>query len=481
MNVCFLDEPELEFGAGKHVDIRFGVANYGPLDFDSPLAPRQIKVGIIGSPETVEGVQRWLIRCRTGIAAKPSKQPNLFPKFPGFTSESSFRSAVLMDTSLCRYLYPNSLKEIDKLGEQDEKVKASVTLFMEEIRYLAENTKADVIVCAVPVSILQAVRPTSLEEDEHEELPMSTGASQLDFHDMLKAAAMKHKRPIQLVLPSTYDESKHRKLTLMGFKRKLQDEATRAWNIHSAFYYKAGGLPWRLIRDAAGLSVCHIGITFFNSLDGKKLHTSVAQVFNERGEGVVVQGAPASLSKEDRQPHLAERDAYQLLWDALQRYRDHHFNFPARVVVHKSSVFDQNEQSGFEGVLRECHIELFDFISMTDSYSRLFRGGAYPPLRGTLLALDESTAILYTRGSVSFFETYPGKYVPVPLLFRSDRTSETQRTLAYEILALTKMNWNNTQFDGSEPLTIRAARQVKAVLRYCGEGDPIEPAYSFYM
>ena len=28
--------------------------------------------------------------------------------------------------------------------------------------------------------------------------------------------------------------------------RPLQDEATRAWNFHTALYYKAGGTPWRL-------------------------------------------------------------------------------------------------------------------------------------------------------------------------------------------------------------------------------------------
>jgi hypothetical protein len=29
------------------------------------------------------------------------------------------------------------------------------------------------------------------------------------------------------------------------------------------------------------------------------------------------------------------------------------------------------------------------------------------------------------------------------------------------------MNWNNTQFDGAAPVTLRAAQQVKEVLRFC--------------
>jgi hypothetical protein len=33
-----------------------------------------------------------------------------------------------------------------------------------------------------------------------------------------------------------------------------------------------------------------------------------------------------------------------------------------------------------------------------------------------------------------------------------------QGVLARKVLALTKMNWDNTQFDGAEPVTLRASR-----------------------
>ena len=105
----------------------------------------------------------------------------------------------------------------------------------------------------------------------------------------------------------------------------------------------------------------------------------------------------------------------------------------------------------------------------------------YPPLRGTLVSLDDKEMVLYTRGSVEFFETYPGKYLPVPLRLRCESTEQTQKFLAREVLALSKMNWNNTQFDGSEPVTLRASRKCSGVLRYCSVGLPIEPRYSFYM
>jgi hypothetical protein len=56
---------------------------------------------------------------------------------------------------------------------------------------------------------------------------------------------------------------------------------------------------------------------------------------------------------------------------------------------------------------------------------------------------------LYTRGSVDFFRTYPGMYVPNPLLLHAQRRDTPDwNLLLKETLALTKMNC--TQFDGAD-------------------------------
>jgi len=479
MKLIHLDEPELEFGAGRHVDIRFGIMNHGPLDIGSSLAPRQIPVGVIGTRETIEGVHEWFDKCRSEIAAKTSKQPHLFPRFPGFSEDNGFRCSVVMNDALVRDIPKSRISDLAKIADLETRIREAVELFLSEIRYLAENTAARVILCALPLELLKSMQA---QDADDEQSPVPSTPTPVDFHDLLKAKAMQYRKPIQLVLPSTYDESKHRSQQRTGRKRTLQDAATRAWNIHSALYYKADGIPWRLRRESSDLTVCYVGVSFYRSLDKTKLQTSVAQVFNERGEGVVVRGGAATISKLDRQPHLEEGDAHDLIRNALIRYREVHKNLPARVVVHKSSRFNVAEISGFEAALSEERIDSHDFLSLSDTTGgRLFRNGVYPPLRGSMLALDDKQMLLYTRGSVQFFETYPGLYVPVPLLIRSESAEETQKFLAKEILALTKMNWNNTQFDGSEPVTLRAARQVSSVLRYCDENTRIEPKYSFYM
>src|ERR1700737_1416418 len=92
MRAELLIEPELEFGAGRHVDIRFGLKNYGPVTFDERTAPKQINVGLIGTATTIQRVKEWLEHCRRGLPAKESKKPNLFPAFPGFGLDSCFRA-----------------------------------------------------------------------------------------------------------------------------------------------------------------------------------------------------------------------------------------------------------------------------------------------------------------------------------------------------------------------------------------------------
>jgi hypothetical protein len=210
--------------------------------------------------------------------------------------------------------------------------------------------------------------------------------------------------------------------------------------------------------------------------------TSMAQVFDERGDGIIVRGGPVKITKEDRIPHLDETGAGMLLGLALNKYREVHRNLPARVVLHKTSPFDPPELRGFSAAANAKGVSSLDAVSVTSgSPVRLFRDGAYPPLRGTLMHLDDYHHLLYLKGSVDFFQTYPGPYIPKPFGFRCDHTEETPLALAKEILALSKMNWNDTQFDGGSPITVTAARKVAGIMKYAGEHDPIAWRYSYYM
>jgi hypothetical protein len=356
-------------------------------------------------------------------------------------------------------------------------VRESVEQFVAEFEYLHRNARPDVLLCAVPQQIADSMAPEL-------RAAVPRGEVVLDFRRMLKAAAM-HLPPIQLILPSTSDPTRARKGRRTKETRKVQDDATRAWNLHSALYYKAHGRPWRLPRDARDFTTCFVGISFYHALDRTAVLTSMAQVFDERGDGVIVQGGRAELSKDDRTPHLSEADALGILLQALAEYRTTHGTLPARVVIHKTSAFTASELRGFRAAATAERIDRLDAISVSDRTShRVFRYGAYPPLRGTLVTLDDRDHLLYTRGSVEFYATYPGLYVPEPLLFRCEDVAQGPRQIAREMLGLSKLNWNQTQFDGGVPITIVAARHVGEILKYV-DADPAKPKiaarYSHYM
>lgn len=62
------------------------------------------------------------------------------------------------------------------------------------------------------------------------------------------------------------------------------------------------------------------------------------------------------------------------------------------------------------------------------------------PLRGTHLQLSTTESVLYTQGSVDFYKTYPGMYIPQPVGLRHVAPTQSLETLVAEALALTKMN-----------------------------------------
>ena len=132
-----------------------------------------------------------------------------------------------------------------------------------------------------------------------------------------------------------------------------------------------------------------------------------------------MKGAQAQLSKDDRQPHLAESDAQALLANAVSAYRKEHRTMPARLVVHKTSKMTEGEIRGFRAASEESKVDAVELLRLRRSFTRLFRVGTYPPLRGTFLNLQSRTGILYLRGSqqrdffvvsvLSFGRFFPGR------------------------------------------------------------------------
>ncbi|MGW6934654.1 argonaute/piwi family protein [Lentzea sp. NPDC054927] len=476
MKVVVLKEPMLEFGGkSRHVNPRHGIADYGPADVQNP-AVRVIRVGIVGTSSAIDGLRRCIDRYREPIEAKPGKLGHLHVPFPGFDPDVGFRAELAWDARLERPIRERDLKALAGLHPQAA-VKAAVDLYAAELDVLNEEAGCDVVLIARPDDLAERVEPKS--DAVGTESSKGQPARADDFRALLKAVAMRYNWPIQIIRRSTWDANFK---PPPGERLSLQDEATRAWNLFTAIYYKAGGVPWRLARESSDLDSCYVGVTFYRSTDQSSLETSVAQVFNQRGDGVIVRGAQAAISQHDKQPHLMQYDAERLLREALKRYRAEHKRPPARVVLHKTSSFTADEVEGFRAAADEAQLEVLELLWLPAKESvKLFRSAYYPPLRGTLFSLDQDHHVLYTGGSVPFYRTYPGMYVPSPISFRMVDTESSPEQLAEELLALTKMNWNQTQLDGRMPITLRTADRVGQILRHLGPKDRPQGRYAYYM
>jgi len=473
MNSFFIDEPELDFGQAPHIDIRYGIWKFGTLDKGSDQAPRGVRLGVVGDQQSAEAFLAWLGKCRSGLAAKKSKLTTLFPAFPGFGQGKPFCDFV-SDDRCSRIIRSGELSRVLTIGVAEEFVSKSVDLYLGAAEDLTQNVNIDVVACLLPPKVLKTIdcMPPSKR----------VGQRKLVWHDLLKARGIRLKTPLQMVRPGTYGGKIHRYRQNGKPSRDVEDEASRAWNFFSGLYYKAGGVPWRLRRKSSDKATCYVGISFFWPFVGEKVHTSVAQVFNERGEGVVVRGGPAEVVKDDRTVHITRQEAASTLAEALSVYHREHEHSPARVVIHKSTYSDEDEIGGFQQAAGSFGIDSVDIVSLRTSSTRLYRNQPYPPLRGTGIQISRDELLLYTQGSIDFYRASPTKGIPRALEVRLDNTEYGWRHLATEILGLSKMNWNSTRFANLEPISLAAARKVGNVLAHCSGGETSIPIrYSYYM
>jgi hypothetical protein len=476
MKLEVLPEPLLQFGSGRHVDIRAGLLAHGTFDRGAGNVPVPIGVGLVGTTATVDGVRDWLERSRAGVASTEEKLRELRPNFPGM-QESLFGTRLALSDASTRTISRHEL--VGALADPD-RLSRVVDVFLDHARDLAQRGGLQVLVIAPPAEVFdlgdRQQRETSKGDAELDEAQEEPASPAHNFHDVFKARALDLAVPCQVIRPDTFGTE----LPKGAKRRALQDQATRAWNFHTALYYKAGGVPWRLVRPSGQLDTCYVGASFFYAPQGDRLLTSVAQIFNERGEGLIVQGGNARIDRRDRTPHLSSNDAKALLAGGLAAYRREHKNMPARVLVHKTSYFDREEIEGCRGAAHAERVEILDLVSVRRAGVRLLRANVAPVLRGTTLTLNDRSAVVYLKGTVPFFKTYPGPYIPAGLELTLDDGETPPAQLARELLELSKLNFNNTQFDSGDPITIRAARRVGDILKHVVPGRMVQSRFRYF-
>ena len=209
------------------------------------------------------------------------------------------------------------------------------------------------------------------------------------------------------------------------------------------------------------------------------VYASVAQAFGSAVEPFALRGSNLPQDqRRDRQPYLTEAQAGELMEGVLGRYQDIAGMLPNRVVVHKTSQYQPEEEKGFRSVA-ETYVSVCDLIWMRNTAFRLVRKGFQEPWRGTLCTVG-SDNYLFTSGYVPWWDEYPGPHIPAPLEIGACGSTNI-RERAGEIMALTKMNWNSSEGVGRYPITVSFARKVGVLMAELADNHVPNPSYRFYM
>lgn len=502
LRFAHIEEPKLQFGEYfEHEDTKTGLSEFGPFGINVPgLHTSEIRLGFIGTGETISDAQEWIEKCSGYIESENLKiikemtqtnEDSLFGEefdfdapeirrldkilnrdFIGFNKDTPFQCSFQVNPRWERIINHRELQAILNIKDKEERITELVNLIGAQLASLTQTDPTpDIIMIALTKEIEELADTVKI-----------SGNFYLNLRRAIKARAMNQANPIPVQII--------RRRTVEG-TGGVQEPALRAWNFCTAQYYKAGGIPW--IPTTLEKNTCYIGISFYvaQDIDDRlTMRSSIAQAFDFLGQGLVLRGEPFEwdVDKLGKSPHLTRDAAKKLISSTLEEYARVIGTTPSRVVIHKTSKFwgsdrgDYDETSGFydgiDAVTRYCDT---DFITLMQTGTRIFREGTYPPLRGTYFCVEDSEHFLYTMGFVPYLETYPRTYVPTPWQITQHIGGSSPKDLFREVLTLTKMNVNNCNFADGAPITISFSRKVGEIMKHISPEEQVQSSYRFYM
>ncbi len=317
-------------------------------------------------------------------------------------------------------------------------------------------------------------------------------AEGFDAHDEIKAIGAELGLPTQVINDNALN---------FGYIASI------SWRLAIALYAKAGGTPWRLARlSGVPANSAYIGLAY--ALRGHpsdaRFVTCCSQMFDSDGGGMQFVAYDAQDPIEDstearRNPYLSRDDMRSVLARSLRLYQSRNGGgVPQRVVIHKTTPFRDQELAGVSDALSALdEIECIEVTANTvwrgvrilQNPSGATKGipDRYPVHRGTMIPMSGTTALLWAAGDTPsaalngqhFFQG--GKSIPSPLLLTRHMGEGPLELIASEILALTKMDWNNDALYNHEPVTISYSQRLARIIANVPDLPRKEFPYRLFM
>jgi len=488
------DEPELEFAQGQLVDHpATGLTLFGPVESRGIEFPRSIDYAVIGTTDGASKFSSFVERLNSPIAAPDDKSDALWPHFPGFTE--AMHADFPVEPTHIEAIDPKKLAKAVNEPEGHKRVYEVASLYVNAIQALAaSDARVDVAVCVVPEIVFKNCRPFSkvtapnLKRTNPKERKLRRQVQDLfgaydsrqydyslDFRRQIKARAMEHRMPIQIIRESTLRLSDENEFG----KRGLTFLSDRAWNLSTAFLYKSGIRPWRLsgVRDG----VCYVGIAFKRTEEDSTTACSAAQMFLNDGDGVVFLGDYGPwFSPDDKQCHLSREAANKLLSGVLETYAKLHGKALKEVFLHCRSTIDEEEWKGYSEACPEG-VKLVGVRVASDRGLKIYRSGTRPVLRGTYWQVSDRACYLWASGFKPSLRTYEGSDVPSPLRIEVQHGDADIEQVARDIFGLTKLNYNACKLGESRPVTVHFSDAVGEILVANRGATNFLPNFKYYV
>jgi hypothetical protein len=451
-----IPEPELRFNARRPSDrsshpLR-GLLDFGP--FSSSIVPtvsNPIRVASINPRGETKAVPNLLRELEGPLQAR--ERQAYLPRFEGM--QRTFGVRALPAASETHIELPELLES--EIANGDRPQRSLADSLTGAIRTLANlRSEFDVVCIYLPNRWRHAFVGAPNED--------------FDLHDYVKAVAAQLGITTQILLEDGVFEY---------FCR-----ASVGWHVGIGLYVKAGGTPW--VLSGIDSNTAFVGISYAVRAkvhDQPHFVTCCSQIFDDDGSGlefIAYETSPDADHFDGNNPFLTRDQMRGVMARTLDLYsRRRGGAAPTKLVVHKSTAFTDDEVNGCMDALSAIPDVILLQIQNDSPWlgvklerqSDGARPGPtpFPVNRGTLVPLGGKDALLWTSGNVrqadgrNYYKE--GTSVPSPIMLRCFAGSASWFELGQQVLALTKMNWNNDALYDRLPTTMGYAQILARVLK----------------
>ena len=227
---------------------------------------------------------------------------------------------------------------------------------------------------------------------------------------------------------------------------------------------KCGVTPWVLPENIPDADF-FVGLSYTQSRDGQKI-LGFANVFSSYGKWEFYAGNTTAFDARKRSEHLAT-----LSRSALERLKlDHALPASPNLVFHHSVRISKDDYTAILGGVRSVSPDAsvsFVWINVHNNF-RLFDSRAETDgsvQRGSFVPISRRRVLLSTTGYNAYRKALG---TPQPLEVSADHYRPRAvapieceaRTLALQVLNLTKLNWASTDSFTAEPITTKYAGNI---------------------